>query len=115
MTDRELLESAAKACGYDTSHPWNAERLELTPPVNALWIKGGSTGWDPLDDDGDALRLAVLLHFRIDIHALEVWVTNQRGHNVTEIVASCLRAATRRAIVRAAAEIGSTPCKMRTQ
>ena len=104
--DRELLELAAKACGYDTSHPWNAERLELTPPVIALWIRGGSTGWDPLDDDGDAIRLAVLLHFRIDIHALEVWVTNQRGHAVSEVVSTNLRAATRRAIVRAAAFIG---------
>lgn len=35
-TDRELLELAAKAAGYTTSHPWNAERLTMNPPVDAL-------------------------------------------------------------------------------
>ena len=32
-SDRELLEWAAKAAGYTTNHPWNAERLTFNPPV----------------------------------------------------------------------------------
>jgi len=33
MTDRELLELAAKSAGYDTSHEWNVLRLKIDPPV----------------------------------------------------------------------------------
>ncbi len=43
MTDRELLEYAAKAAGLD--HLWVVE------------IDGISPNWNPLTDDGDALRL----------------------------------------------------------
>jgi hypothetical protein len=50
MTDRELLEQAAKAAG--------AERLKGTYE-NGWWLDDG--WWNPLTDDGDALRLAVKL------------------------------------------------------
>ncbi|WP_031254262.1 hypothetical protein [Curvibacter lanceolatus] len=63
MTDRELLESAARAAGYTTDHKWNAERLLLDPPVMALVAyRDGelvSTGWNPLENDGDAFRLGI--------------------------------------------------------
>lgn len=110
MTDRELLELAAKACGYDTSHHWNAERLTLTPPVIGLCIKGGSTCWNPLQDDGDALRLASALSLHIEWR-LDGRVAVSPQDQVEEIY--CMESSredrhegVRRAIVRAAAAIG---------
>jgi hypothetical protein len=114
MTDRELLEYAARAAGY----VWNAKIAEeraanglislwLMPPDGSL----GSTAWNPLNDDGDALRLVVKLELT------EVWFDKSTGRpevvcgkHGTGICVEPLRddpcAATRRAIVRAAAEIG---------
>lgn len=116
MKDRELLELAAKACGYDTSHRWNAERLLLDPPVIDLCIQNVSTGWNPLDDDGDALRLAVAIAFADGVglamffaDADDPTVVVRKNDNQAgsmELVGDDPCAATRRAIVRAAAEIG---------
>ena len=114
MTDRELLELAAKAAGYDISHRWNAERLLLNPPVDALCIDGVSTGWNPLKNDGDALCLAVGLGIEIypDREVNEVqtaYCVGRIGYNTREEVGAHggdWMKATRRAIVRAAAEIG---------
>ena len=101
MTDRELLELAAKAAGYPPE--WHGSiKIETA---------NGARKWSPLEDDGDALRLAVNLGLRVkveqDAHA-EVdsgndnspmcWQAAQKGKDIY--------AATRRAIVRAAAEIG---------
>ena len=51
-TDRELLELAANAAGFDLC--WDArgayERID--------GIAGSERMWNPLSDDGDALRLA---------------------------------------------------------
>lgn len=123
-TDRELLELAAKAVGYVTTSRWNADRMEMTPPVIALVVhKGGelvSTGWDPLTDDGDALRLAVELGLSVEIHRdmtqprpwLRVadrvgnWTyCGPRDYHGDELTQ------TRRTIVHAAAKIGKAmPC-----
>jgi tRNA(Arg) A34 adenosine deaminase TadA len=111
MTDRELLEKAAKAAGYTTRHKWNAERLLIDPPVIALVVhKEGeliSTAWNPLTDDGDALRLAVKLHMDFTLSGKHAAVA-QAGINVIaqEFCNGDPQAATRRAIVRAAANIG---------
>jgi len=114
MNDRELLELAAKAAGYSGAwikwpgarHPLNAE----------LGFFHGSDGtvWRPLSDDGDALRLAVKLH--IDLKSwdevVRVWVGDHESHEVIAAIEQpCgpgfdIYAATRRAIVLAAAEIG---------
>lgn len=105
MTDKELLELAAKAAGivgfrYDES--------DL-----CYYISPGYTFWNPLTNDGDALRLAVKLGFSIcnnnSIGAS--WICNNFGENISEVahddaVEFCPHTATRRAIVRAAAEIG---------
>lgn len=119
MTDRELLELAAKAAGYKTDHPMNALRLMLDPPVAALCIPGVQTAWNPLENDGDALRLAVRLRINIDHnHAADQqrWVAADcNGCEGCYAPVSCVEddfeeseraTATRRAIVRAAAEIG---------
>jgi hypothetical protein len=104
MTDRDLLKAAAKAAGL--SHLLNAG------------IHGDeyANQWNPLTDDGDALRLAVKLgiSFRDDY-------TYPDGERIVQV--SCVfgdtlygdqepygddpYAATRRAIVRAAAAAGS--------
>lgn len=100
MTDRELLELAAKAAGIEG---------ELTE--YGVWPKGDSPVWNPLRYDGYALRLAVKLDFAV---VLEGSKNNVRidgaSPNGLELVNEPLGedpyAATRRAIVRAAAEIG---------
>lgn len=100
MTDKELLELAAKAAGYT---------LAKTKDGYPLWIHGQGI-WNPLTDDGDALRLAVKL--RMDV---EPWIHGDSACSRVlcgEILidephyGDDPERATRRAIVRAAAEIG---------
>ena len=103
-TDRELLELAAKAAGLrivDRSHP-------VTLYVESEGCKGG-VRWNPLTDDGDAFRLAVKLELPIAHHGkreLFVQVLLRPGLCFYEPHGDDKNAATRRAIVRAAAEIG---------
>ena len=102
MSDKELLELAAKAAGY----------LNWTPRAEGLYIETGSSRgssgfyWNPLDDDGDALRLAVKFLFEIDLGRGCTAVRHSSGIKILEAFNQNPQAATRRAIVRAAAEIG---------
>jgi hypothetical protein len=84
MTDNELLGKAAKAIGmgYVSGHAWN-----------------------PLTDDGDALRLAVKLKMGFSIWDKTAVVANNEITH--EPHGDDPYAATRRVIVRAAAAIGS--------
>jgi len=79
-----------------------------------LWQDGKNYGesivWNPIHDDGDALRLAVDMCITVylsnaDIHAE---APNWTGRTFSEPRGTNPLAATRRAIVRAAAEIGKT-------
>ena len=97
-TDRELLELAAKAAGFDTIIEMYGLNDIGEPLLDA---NDPPTVWNPLTDDGDALRLAVILQMRAVID--EVWVTERTS--IAEWERDPL-AATRRAITRAAAEIG---------
>ena len=71
-------------------------------------------GWNPIEDDGDALRLAVKLNIQIDSDAFNNDVVVLFTHQplasdletLTEPHNDDPYSATRRAIVRAAAEIG---------
>ena len=91
MTDRKLLEAAAKAAG-----------IEHVTPMMIEWGQ-----WNPLTDDGDAFRLAVRLGLEIGSSYLNPIYVNGDNWSVSEpIKNSDPYAATRRAIVRAAAEIG---------
>ena len=106
MTDKELLELAAKAAN-----------IPNTPETGLLKTNGQY--WNPLEGDGDALRLAVKLEINLQHSALAdnpsasstdrgqwsgfardgvPWVEESKGLDPY--------AETRRAIVRAAAEIG---------
>ena len=93
MTDREMLELAAKAAELPDTSGWTDDDWE-------------TYGWNPLEDDGDALRLAVKLSLTVYHWPDEICVCNEKG-TVNEDVARVgdIYAATRRAIVRAAAEI----------
>jgi hypothetical protein len=124
QTDRELLELAAKAAGFQEFNPEpnSSGQYNVGPAMKAdgalddgHWIM-----WNPLTDDGDALRLAVKLCIGLD--------HNRAGDQQRYVAAdrpgcegcfspvcavedefdeSQRAAATRLAIVRAAAEIGS--------
>jgi hypothetical protein len=100
-SDRELLELAAKAAGIQYEwHPGCGDALHLTAPdATAIY-------WNPLSDDGDALRLAVKLGIQIDPRNHETRAFGPVGGRVDEYHKPDAFAATRRAIVRAAAEIG---------
>ena len=114
MTDHELLELAAKAAGIEI-HESDDGTLQKRP----IWavthfVCGqpyGESQWNPLNDDGAALRLAVKLGLRVCSAA------NNGEHSVASATRDYIAAhaekngidpyaATRRAIVRAAAEIG---------
>ncbi len=89
MTDKELLELAAKAAGIDLA--WHTYE------------------WNPLTDDGDALRLAVKLNLNVYCSTKNIVKTAYPN----QVFAEELKqpdpyAATRLAIVRAAAAIGES-------
>jgi hypothetical protein len=99
--DRELLELAAKAAGV------NAYALDGSP---GMWVNTSPAhvhSWNPLTDDGDAFRLAAGLEIHILFGDKTKKVLALRGPlTALESCESDRPAATRRAIVRAAAEIG---------
>lgn len=112
MTDRELLELAAKAM-HNLRDP-NFMNFSVEDDGVCLELgsrRGAVTSyWNPLTDDGDALRLAVKLcldvtpagnYTAVRRFNSNHWTTEEWGHDPYDPYA-----ATRRAIVRAAAEIG---------
>ena len=95
--DKELLTLAAKAAGIADG--------------DVLYDMDNDKVWNPLTDDGDALRLAVKLGIEIVFTENTVWLGKQ--HQLGDYIVDLYEplnddpyAATRRAIVRAAAEIG---------
>ena len=107
MTDRELLELAAKAEGrklkYMTQH------IEGREPEEFIAC------WNPLIDDGDALRLATKLMMSLEVSEYEASTYAYAGKvprvYAMELWRDDVDAATRRAIVRAAAEMGKAMTK----
>jgi hypothetical protein len=102
VTDYKLLEYAAKAAGIDGEHSVN---------TSGSWVfKTPKTpNWNPLIDDGDALRLAVKLGILIDTSGGSVnvqYIVQNSSWPINEYEFDNIYSATRRAIVRAAAEIG---------
>jgi hypothetical protein len=106
MTDRELLEAAAKAADIDlVPYVWN----KGTGFDNEGFTVAGKGGleWNPLEDDGDALRLAVKLGISFGLYTglAKTWASCGHHKSKLEYHGSDACAATRRAIVRAAAAI----------
>lgn len=110
MNDRELLELAAKAVGHRVR--WHEDSYYYGPTMEVMEDESGGPPWNPLTDDGDALRLAVRLELKITHRCVDVDVS--RGHaSASEYVPTYFdrSEATRRAIVRAAAKIGEAAQK----
>ncbi|RPZ37433.1 hypothetical protein IPC563_05335 [Pseudomonas aeruginosa] len=127
MNDRELLELAARAAGIpdalyldcvaqDMYHPRDGEAGIEVNHRDTRWSCLAIDGvWNPLTDDGDALRLAVKLGLTVDIDLDESWT---EIYYTAEYQDKEIReghgggtdpyGATRLAIVRAAAEIGKS-------
>lgn len=114
MTDRELLEAAAKAAGI---------KVDWREPVQCLCYSSSPyyEAWNPLENDGDALRLAVLMNLQIDVYqGGDPHVAVGYGPGKADSLQrrrECIErmdvdnftsryAATRRAIVRAASALG---------
>jgi hypothetical protein len=100
MTDKELLELAAKAAGIDI-FCWAGRDVGSFSPV----VLPDALSWNPLTEDADALRLAVKLGLQISEGVAEVWRDGKEVGYFFEDEENRY-AATRRAITRAAAEIG---------
>ena len=94
MTDKELLELAAKAAGIIDGH-WLGD---------CFWVGAydGGYEWNPLTDDGDALRLAVKTGVMRGCGVDDAWNAMFAVGKLPTVP----YAATRRAITSAAAEIG---------
>ena len=103
MNELEMLMLAAKAAGLKVIIPAAHQR--------GLWIDGLEDEWNPLTDDGDALRLAVKLNLQVTPGTYNKDEATAYRAGIAEAhefvhFQQDMAAATRRAIVRAAAEIG---------
>jgi hypothetical protein len=112
QTDRELLELAAKVYGF-FPNCWTESEYPVGSNLRgALWNYKGHMSdaelWNPLSNDGDALRLAMKLNMSVDIEEYEsstyAYVGKSPREYACENWGADKAAATRRAIVRAAAE-----------
>ena len=111
MTDQELLRLAALAAGYELewAHEWpggGCFMRRVVPEPEEPFSK--RVPWRPLNDDGDALRLAVTLGMQLDLRdpATRVYGAPSEVIEVFHCRELGALGATRRAIVRCAAEIG---------
>ena len=118
MTDRELLEKAAKAVGIEVPKKLNNWMTYGDRYGFQWWNMDGTKTektFNPLHNYGDALSLAVKLYLVVAVMKAthdkpsftSVYHFNGPEH-VSEPHGDDANAATRRAIVRAAAAIGET-------
>jgi hypothetical protein len=113
MNDKELVKLAAKAAGIKVHGLADKYVAQHSYGPHGLCIendKGGDSLWNPLEDDGDALRLAVKLGMMLDVEGEYKSYISAQAKDGTythyEDNYTDPYAATRRAITRAAAEIG---------
>lgn len=112
LSDRELLGLAAKAAGFDATD-W----LGGDDWMNVYYGKGKHSCWNPLTDDGDALRLAAKVGMLVDIRygrregmhlvCVTYWIEPHFGKSISQCGEDQLECA-RRCIVLAAAAIGAS-------
>ncbi len=98
MSDRELLELAAKAAGIDY---WIVRFAPRKAPIEKLHteIDGETVEWNPLTDDGDRYRLIKKLGMLVNFNSGVVYSSKDKMLAISKTDID-------RAIVRAAAEIG---------
>lgn len=103
MDDKRLIELAAKAAGYEITS-WGR-----FSDGEKAWVTELGGWWNPLNDDGDSLRLAVKLRIRFEVHSrhpfVAAWVP-EIYRRLEEETGDDPCKATRRAILRAAAALG---------
>lgn len=109
MTDKEMIELAAKAAGLPSRWWRYVENEAIQGGLRTgLWSDVFEELWNPLTDDGDALQLAVKLEMVVD--TMERVIVGSSPSVCVEIdfdeQSACPESAVRRAIVRAAAEVG---------
>lgn len=98
-TDRELIELAARAAGLTVMWSEPFKRYER------FTLEKYAGPWDPLNNDGDAFRLAVSLQMELRVFNGSAYAEPFDGEKVWQD-GNCPLAVTRRAIVMAAADIG---------
>lgn len=102
--DMRLLEKAAASAGYKAAR-WNDDQT-------AILLDGEQEPWNPLADDGAAMRLAVRVNLELCIASPITYarMAMQEGISapISEFHGADAMAATRRAIVRAAAKMGAS-------
>lgn len=105
MSDRDLLELAAKAAGIKL-HIWGAKGSENFADM----AKPGGTRWNPIADDGDAFRLVIKLKLSVEITGSEdeTYEVSCGAHWESFFFDEDGAAATRRVIICAAADIGKS-------
>ena len=109
LEDRELLRLAAKAAGYPIHSDAKWVGAGGGKPSFYMGLRGPK--WNPLEDDGDAFRLANQMNFWIErgtepsVHVAQASWSGEIKENYASHDGD-KDSATRRAIVRAAAEIG---------
>jgi hypothetical protein len=108
MSDRELLQAAAKAAGIELQFardPASRKLLDYMPPRR----KDTWENWNPLTDDGDALRLACALKLNIAQGDFSVSVDDEADVDEAMFVPSDDKRCevVRRVIVQAAAAMGT--------
>lgn len=109
MSDIELLWWAAKAAGLPLSNEW-----DCAAEGRGIIIGRGDGDlrpWNPLEDDGEAFRLSVMLQISvmsniIRYEASTIALTLAGIFIKEDMLKKSADVAARRAIVRAAAEIG---------
>jgi len=112
-SDQRLLELAAKAIGIELWIEDDGEEIEVFIRERDNKRPQGLRRWDPLEYDAHALSLAVTLDIELRFHVAAETpsvTASCKGRDELpvprEIWGTEKAAATRRAIVRAAAEIG---------
>ncbi len=116
QNNRQLLELAATASGWMPNDSWAWCANAGKNGAFCYRLNGEMIVWKPLDDNADAFSLAVKLRIEIAYNeehkcVCRFW-TNTKGFTaVAEQIGNDPCAATRRAIVRAAAKIAIAKAK----
>lgn len=109
MTDKELLELAAKASGIKDPlvQDFVGTCLDIRYGLSkAVWDEEEGEYWNPLEDDADAFRLMVKLGMDLTLSGKKAAVAQAGAFMTQKYCNGNPCSATRRAIVKAAAEIG---------
>ena len=109
MTDSELIGLAAKGARINAKKDLSGVWRDCTrmPPGFCIF---DAEPWNPLEDDGDALRLAVKLEMKINVTQGNVQVRFKEDTPMVFVRTGIDKnEATRLAITRAAAEIARVP------